>query len=259
MQEKSITFIGGGRIVKILLQGLQKANKSPQQINVCETSSGTLQNLQKRFQDIKINSTTLTDCDKFDYIFLAVHPPVMGEVLGNMAGHVKENSIVISLAPKFICARISELLNGHKKIVRMIPNAPSIVNAGYNPVYFNSGISDPEKQELLEFFATFGQTPEVEENQLEAYAMITGMGPTYLWFQWQELEKLSVDFGMTPDQAKTAMYNMLSGAIKALHRSGLTYEEVIDLIPVKPIGEHEEQISEIYRTKLTGLFNKIKS
>ena len=43
-----------------------------------------------------------------------------------------------------------------------------------------------------------------------------------------------------------------------MYTSDLTAEEVIDLIPVKPIGEHEAQITEIYKTKLIGLFEKIK-
>jgi pyrroline-5-carboxylate reductase len=43
-----------------------------------------------------------------------------------------------------------------------------------------------------------------------------------------------------------------------MYKSELTPEKVIDLIPVKPIGEHEPQITEIYKTKLMGLFEKIK-
>jgi pyrroline-5-carboxylate reductase len=43
-----------------------------------------------------------------------------------------------------------------------------------------------------------------------------------------------------------------------MYKAGLSAYEVIDLIPVKPIGEHEQQITEIYRTKLIGLFEKIK-
>ena len=43
-----------------------------------------------------------------------------------------------------------------------------------------------------------------------------------------------------------------------MYKSGLTPQEVMDLIPVKPIGEHEAQITEIYNTKLIGLFEKIK-
>ena len=34
--------------------------------------------------------------------------------------------------------------------------------------------------------------------------------------------------------------------------------EVIDLIPVKPLGEEEANIRNIYRTKLQGLYSKLK-
>jgi len=40
--------------------------------------------------------------------------------------------------------------------------------------------------------------------------------------------------------------------------SGLTPDEVIDLVPVKPIGDSEAQIKAIYRDKLIPLFEKIK-
>jgi pyrroline-5-carboxylate reductase len=42
------------------------------------------------------------------------------------------------------------------------------------------------------------------------------------------------------------------------YNSGLAPAEVMDLIPVKPIGEHETEITKIYQTKLMGLFEKIK-
>jgi pyrroline-5-carboxylate reductase len=43
-----------------------------------------------------------------------------------------------------------------------------------------------------------------------------------------------------------------------MYRSGMRPDDVMDLIPVKPIGENEEQIKAIYQEKLTGLFQKIK-
>jgi len=41
--------------------------------------------------------------------------------------------------------------------------------------------------------------------------------------------------------------------------SGLSPEEVIDLIPVKPIGDKEEEIEKILESKLLGLYEKIKA
>jgi pyrroline-5-carboxylate reductase len=54
------------------------------------------------------------------------------------------------------------------------------------------------------------------------------------------------------------MKRMVCGAARTLLESGLTPAEVIDLIPVKPLGEMEPQVSEMYRTRLPAIYQKIK-
>jgi len=44
-----------------------------------------------------------------------------------------------------------------------------------------------------------------------------------------------------------------------MFESGLTPDEVMDLIPVRPLGEEEENIKSIYHTSLGDLFDKLKS
>lgn len=56
-----------------------------------------------------------------------------------------------------------------------------------------------------------------------------------------------------------ALYEMIKGAAKTLFKSGLEYEAVVDLIPVKPLCEEEQGIRQIYETCLTGLYTKLKS
>jgi len=98
----------------------------------------------------------------------------------------------------------------------------------------------------------------VDEEKLEAYAIITAMGPTYLWFQLFELLELGKSFGLTDKQAWKGIRKMLKGALETVDESGLTPDEVMDLIPVKPLGEDEAMIRNAYRTKLTGLYQKLK-
>ena len=43
-----------------------------------------------------------------------------------------------------------------------------------------------------------------------------------------------------------------------MFNSDLSPEQVMDLIPVKPIGEYQTQITEIYQSKLLTLYEKIK-
>jgi pyrroline-5-carboxylate reductase len=145
-----------------------------------------------------------------------------------------------------------------KHIARMIPNATSYINEGVNPVSFSDEFSSIEKKSLLELFNLLGITFEVEESKLEAFALVSAMLPTYFWFQWKEMENLGVQMGLNEPETKRTIQQTLRAAIDLFYHAGMDYNEVIDLIPVRPIGEHEEQITEIYRSKLMGLFQKIK-
>ncbi len=256
MKDNSLGFIGSGRIVSIFLTALERRQVLPENISVHDPDRETLDRLRKRFPNIQTDGMAETAGQ--DWVFLAVHPPVMKAVLTEMSGRVRENTTVISLAPKWTIQALSELLGKHRRIVRMIPNAPSIINEGYNPVAFPPDFPATEKESLLAFFEVFGSCPEVPETDLEAYAIITAMGPTYLWFQFDELTQLFRSFGLSEEKSAEGMENMIQGVVKTLYHSGLTYEEVTDLIPVKPLQDAEEQIRSIYREKLNALYAKLK-
>jgi len=94
--------------------------------------------------------------------------------------------------------------------------------------------------------------------KLEAYAVVAAMGPTYLWFQLYELERIGKTFGLTLQEARTAVSFMAEGSAKSMIDSGLPPDEVMDLIPVKPLREEEEGIKEAYQKRLPSLYQKIK-
>lgn len=48
------------------------------------------------------------------------------------------------------------------------------------------------------------------------------------------------------------------GTARTLLESGLTASEIMDLVPVKPLGEMEPQVGEMYRTHLPAVYQKIK-
>jgi pyrroline-5-carboxylate reductase len=103
-----------------------------------------------------------------------------------------------------------------------------------------------------------GHTFEVPEHKLESYAIMSAMLPTYFWFQWKELVDLGSKIGLTQDESLISVRDTMLAALRTYFYSGLTPEEVIDLIPIKPIGDSEAQIKAIYNAKLIQLFEKIK-
>lgn len=255
MKTKTIGFIGGGRITKIFLQALTNKGFQFNQVLVCDPNGDVLDSLKSLFPFIE--AADLSKVAAQPTVFIALHPPVIMETLEKIADVVAENAFVVSLAPKITIEKMaSKLKTGN--IARMIPNATSYINEGYNPVVFARSFSTKNKAELLQMLELLGNTFETDEPKMESYAILSAMLPTYFWFQWNELVKVGTQIGLSEEEAKKSVQNTLLAAVSLMFESGLSPEKVIDLIPVKPIGENEAQIAEIYQTKLTGLFAKIK-
>jgi len=254
--KQSIGFIGGGRVTRILLQAFKNKNVQFSKIVVADPNQEVLGNLKKSLPDILIDNTSVAASQ--DIVFISLHPPVVMDTLELIKGSINSNTLVISLAPKITITKILSKLNQVKNIARLIPNATSFINEGYNPVCFSSDFTGNEKQQVLDLLRLMGNTFEVPEEKLESYAIMSAMLPTYFWFQWQELVEIGQKIGLSEKESNDSINDTLVASLNLMFKSGLTPQEVMDLIPVKPIGEHEAQISEIYKTKLIGLFDKIK-
>ena len=257
MTQKCIGFIGGGRITRIFLEAWTRQGGLPGKMVVTDNKSETLAKLKAAYPAIE-TTTNLPAVVAQDVVFLSVHPPVMAEVLGNVKTSLKPETLLVSLAPKIILAKLGSLLNGHARLARVIPNAPSLIGAGFNPIAYAPTLTALDKTGLATLLAPLGESPEVAEEKLEAYAVISAMGPTYLWFQLQNLRELAAGFGLNEAETTTAIKRMVCGGTRTLLESGLTPAEVMDLIPVKPLAEMEKSVTEMYQTRLPAIYQKIK-
>ena len=254
--KKSIGFIGGGRVTKILLQGFKNKNVKFENVIVTDTNPEVMANLKKQFPEIV--AADARHAAGQDIIFIALHPPTVMDTLELIKNEIKKEATVISLAPKINLPKFSMKLGHVSNIARLIPNATSYINQGYNPVTFASGFDPKQKKVILDLLKNLGKTFEVTEEKLESYAIMSAMLPTYFWFQWKELSEIGQKIGLSEKESKDSINETIIASLNLMYKSGLKPEEVIDLIPVKPIGEHEPQIVEIYNIKLLGLFEKIK-
>ncbi len=251
--EKSLGFIGGGRITNIFLHAFKNINISLENIYVFDINNNVSERLKLEFSEINISD--LQTVASQEIVFLAVHPPVIIEILTSIRDLVTKNTIIISLAPKITIEKISNIIN-NKNVARLIPNATSIINQGYNPISFAPEIE--QKSELIKLLSILGNTFETEEIKLEAYAIVSAMLPTYFWFQWYEMIEIAQQIGLSKIESVETVEKTLFGTLNTMFQSGLNKQKVFDLIPVKPIEDYENEIKEIYREKLIALFNKIK-
>jgi pyrroline-5-carboxylate reductase len=257
MNSPSIGFIGGGRVARIFLAGWARAHRPLGSVVVTDPNPDALARLQAHYPAITVTNDLAVAAAQ-EVVFLATHPPVLAEAAGRAARALRPTAILVSLAPKFTIAKLTELLGGFARIARSNPNAPSVVGAGLNPLVFGAALTPADRDRLRELFAPLGDSPEVDEPKIEAYAVFTAMGPTYLWFQLQALRELAGSFGLTAAEADAGLKRMVCGAARTLVDSGLSPAEVMDLVPVKPLAEMEPTVGALYRERLPALFQKIR-
>ncbi|MBC7363631.1 MAG: NAD(P)-binding domain-containing protein [Candidatus Aminicenantes bacterium] len=254
---KSVGFVGGGRITRVVLNAWKRKKALPPEVRVTEIKAEVADKLKTMFPEVQLGSK-VEGLVGSEIIFLAVHPPVLPEVLEELKKILKPEMVICSFVPKLSLTKLMEALGGFNRIIRMNPLATSFVNAGFNPASYGPGIGPEDKSKFIQQMSILGQLPEVKDELIEVYASISAMGPSYLWFLFYELVNLGESLGLTREQALEAVSNMLIGAARTMVESGLSPEEVMDLIPARPLAEEEEKIKEIYRQKIQGIYNKLR-
>lgn len=252
MKLPSVGIIGGGRVTHILVGGWRHAGVSIPEMVVSDPDSERRQRLLAKHPDIAVVTDNRTPAGQ-EVVFLAVHPPALPAVLSEIRGAIKPGTLVVYLGAKFTLQQLQQGLGGHTGLARLIPNAPSIIGAGHNPVAFHTGASEHHREQLAALFGVLGSFPEVDENKLEAYILLTGMGPTYLWPQFQELLDLSISLGLDIEEGKKGLEAMVCGAIRTLLHSGLTSAETQDLVLAKPLAEDMPSFLAAYQARLPAV------
>lgn len=256
MQSRSVGFVGGGRITAIFLEALGGRGLALERVTVSDTNPEVLQKLALRFPAIATTPDNAVAASR-DRVFLALHPPALKAALPAVAPRLSAEAVVVSLAPVLSIARLSELLGGFGRLARVLPNAASIVHEGFNPVAFSEALPADARAEIEALLDGLGAHPVVPERSLEAYAILAAMGPTYFWFQWQELRQMAAAFGLSAEEADGALRSMLLGAVRTFFDAGLSPAQVLDLVPVKPLAEAEPSILQAYRDTLPALHARL--
>lgn len=258
MKIQNVGFVGAGRITRIFLTRLAEMNSLPERVTVFDTNMAVAERLAEDFALVQVADSVKVLADS-DVVFVSLHPPVIASALAELSPVMKEGCTLVSLAPKVKISAMAGLLPSKAKIVRLLPNAPSIIGKGYNPICFGPGFEAEDKDSFTKWLSVFGQTFNVEEKDIEAYAAIVAMGSTYFWFQWKKLVDKARELGLGEGESTNAVRAMLSGSIDTYFDSGMTADEVMDLIPVKPFADKESEIEQIYDEKINAIYSKIKS
>ena len=127
---KTLGFIGGGRITRILLNGFKNANVSFEKIYVYETNETVLSALKADFPKIDASSTDSVRAASSAWVFIALHPPVLMDSLNAIKNVINKDALVVSFAPKITLDKMQTVLPDVSKSCPYEPECRDLCQQG---------------------------------------------------------------------------------------------------------------------------------
>lgn len=215
MQHKrTLAFIGAGNMSRSIIAGLIQAGYPAGRIIAANPSRSKLDELADQF-GIRITQNNAEAAREADVIVLAVKPQLMAAMLealvaelGSLAG-----KLLISIAAGIKVERLQEMAGGHSRIIRTMPNTPSLLGLGMTGLYAPTGIEQADRDFAEQMMQAVGKTLWVaQESGINGVIAAAGSAPAYFFLFMQGIAEEAEAMGFSPEQARLLVQQTALGA-----------------------------------------------
>lgn len=214
-----VTFLGGGNMAAALIGGLIEQGAAPADIAAIDIFPEARERLQARF-GIRAYAAPTAEALDADVLMLAVKPQQMREACLPLAAQL-ERQLVISIAAGLRLGDIARWLDGHQRIVRTMPNTPSMIGAGITGLYAPPEVAAADRECAERILQAAGKTVWVDsEAAIDALGAISGSGPAYVFRFIEALQAAAVELGLAPETAQTLALETVLGGARLAAQSG---------------------------------------
>ncbi|MBN1405423.1 MAG: pyrroline-5-carboxylate reductase, partial [Candidatus Omnitrophica bacterium] len=214
-----IGFIGCGNMAQGLIKGLLlNGIASKNGIIVSDIDKLKKQRLGKLY-GVKTARSNKEVISTSNIIILAVKPQDIKVLLADICCVVNKNKLLISILAGVTSGYIKENLP-ECRVIRAMPNAPALVNAGITAIGISSGAGKKDYETARHIFGCVGDVIKVKESMLNAVTAVSGSGPAYFFLFKDALIKAAVALGIDKKTAQKLVFKTAAGSAKLIAESG---------------------------------------
>ena len=233
MLEKKIGFIGGGNMAKAIIGGLINSGQmTPSAIWIYDRKPSTNQQMAEQY-GINAAESAEALAQHVDILFGAVKPNVILKVLKELANSLKKEAVVVSIAAGVTLDNLASVLGHDRKIIRAMPNTPSLVGEGMTSVTPNVLVEQSEQQEtdaVVAIVESVGQAAVVDEYLIHSVVGVSGSAPAYVFMFIEAMADAAVAGGMPRAQAYRFAAQAVKGSAQMVLETGKHPGELKDMV-----------------------------
>lgn len=237
MIDNRVGFIGAGNMAQAIISGIIKSGYiKPNDIYIFDVDPKKSEELTT--YSINALNSSVEIAKHCKYVFLAVKPQVLSEVLDEINSHITEDTCLVSIAAgktiDFICRTIGR----DCKVIRIMPNTPLMYGHGASALTKHSSVTNKEFRFIRGIFDSCGISCEVEEHLMDAVTAISGSSPAFVFRFAKDIIDSGVKNGIDQAIARRLVAQTILGSAKMILESGLEIDELINRV-ASPNGTTE--------------------
>ncbi len=254
LNNKKILFIGCGKMGLAIVKNLLSQGFEYQQFTILKPSKSN------RIVGVKYVSSYLELPKNYqaDIVVFAFKPQVAQDILVEFSKQkiVNKNTIFISILAGKKTSFFENILGDKSKIIRLMPNLPTLINQGIFGYYVNKNIKKSEINSLAQFLNGIGQNIAVSnEDLINSVTAISGSGPAYLFLFIKSMIESAVSLGLNKKDAEKLVEQTIYGSAKMALDSSEDLEDLINSVASRG-GTTEAALDVLYKN---NQFKKIIS
>jgi len=224
-----IGFIGGGNMAEALIKGAVKSQESGvrRDILVSEPSEDRRKYLQQTYV-IKTTESNKEVASSCNIIILAIKPQNMAAVLDEVADLITEEKTVVSIAAGITLSFLQSKLKT-KKLIRVMPNTPAIVQEGMSVMSLCECFSDKDIAIVRDIFMSVGKVLTLPEKYINAVTAVSGSGPAFVALFIEAMIDAGEKIGLSSDNASELAIQTLIGTASLLD-TGMPPEKLREMV-----------------------------
>ncbi|MFQ6172267.1 pyrroline-5-carboxylate reductase [Oryzobacter sp. R7] len=214
----TVAIFGAGVMGETLLSGLLRAGRPADALVITERRADRAAELHEKYGVRVLDNAEAAALA--DTLVLVVKPQDMGGLLTEIAPHVVEGNLVVSLAAGITTQYLESHLPEGRAVVRVMPNTPALVDQGMAAVSAGAHCDPDHLREAEELLAATGKVLEVPEKLQDAVTAISGSGPAYIFYVVEAMIEAGVVLGMPRATATELVVQTLYGAATMIKETG---------------------------------------
>lgn len=234
-------FIGTGNMAGAIMGGIIKKGIIPAEEIIGSDIMETGRNHVKELYGIQVTADNKEVAEKADILVLSVKPQFYAETIQEIRESVREDQMVITIAPGKTLAWLEEQFGKPVRIVRTMPNTPALVGEGMTAACPNQYVTEKDKAYALKLLGAFGKVEVVPEHMIDAVVAVSGSSPAYVFMLIEAMADGAVAEGMPRAQAYEFAAQAVYGSAKMVLETQKHPGELKDMV-CSPAGTTIEAV-----------------